>query len=731
MRFPFKWTSLAVAASVVTIVTTAAVSRLSGAPQQPAGRSADNIWQVTNERPAGAVARDNIAGQHTIVTLNKAQFDARLAVAGREFDPAASGVEMTLPMPDGTFERFLVRESPILAPELQAAFPEIKTYVADGIDDPTATARFGWTSAGFHSIAFSAERGTTWVDPYEQGNVDTYVVFNKADFRKPGEAWMCLVEGHHDEAFHRAENAFPISHGTQLRTYRLALAATAEYTALAPASGGNAAGSKAAALARMTATMNRVNGIYERELSVRMTVATGTQDDPTALIFTDAATDGYTNTDGSAMLTENQTKVDAVVGPTNYDIGHVFSTGGGGVAYLRSPCGSTGENGIKAGGVTGSSNPTGDPFDVDYVAHEMGHQFGGNHTFNGNAGSCGTRSTNHAYEVGSGVTIQAYAGICSVENLQSNSIDRFHVESLDEMTAFLTDGGGKNCGTVTNTNNTPPVIGTLTNYTIPAQTPFMLTGSATDANNDTLTYAWEQFDLGTVSTNVATATTDDGSRPLFRPYAASTSPSRMFPSAAYVLSTSAPNAPPTTYTGTAFTGGPSCGGSTCLTGETLPTTARTMNFQLTVRDNRSGGGAFSTGSMAVTTVTGATFALTSHNTASSLTAGSTTTVTWNNTNTTTAPISTANVSIRLSTDGGQTFPVELSASTANDGTEVVTIPANTQNTTQARILVQAVGNIYFDVNNADLTITGGVTGSVPGAPTNVQGITGNGQAIVS
>jgi hypothetical protein len=716
------WSASVLTLATVVWLAATPIAKLAGSTQQVAGRSADDIWQMTNQRPSDADQRTNIVGQYSIVTLNKAQFDARLAVAGRDTDIAPQGVVMTLPMPDGTFQRFLVKESPMLAPELAAAYPEIKTYSGQGLDDPSATTRFGWTAAGFHSIQLSGETGTTYIDPYTQGNTDTYVVFNKSDYRRAdAESWACLVAGEHNEALHRLNDEFPMSNGTSLRTYRLALAATVEYTAKAPATTSpvNAAGSKGAALARMTVTMNRVNGIYERELAVRMTMATGTTADPTALIMQgDTATDGYTDDDGGAMLDQNQAKLDLVIGTANYDLGHVFSTGGGGVAQLRSPCNATG----KARGVTGSSNPTGDAFDVDYVAHEIGHQFGGNHTFNGTAGNCTTRSSTHAYEVGSGVTIQAYAGICGVENLQANSIDRFHTESLDEMTAFLTNvSTGGSCGVATPTNNTPPTISPLSNYTIPLGTPFLLTANATDpdtGDTTTMTYTWDQFDRGTSSSSVATATTDDGTRPLFRPYTATTSREKSFPSMTYVLNNS--NVPPTTYVS---------GGQTYLTGETMPTTARTLNFQLTARDNRAGGGAFSTANMTVTTVVGTgPFKVTSQNSAVTYAGNSNQTVTWDVAGTTGGTINTANVTIQYSTDGFTTFSTLL-ASTANDGTESVTIPNVA--TTSGRIRVMAVGNIFFDVNDANITVTaggggggGGTPNTVPDAPTNLAGTAG-------
>lgn len=650
-----------------------------------AQQSADTVWQLQSARPQTASpARADLIGQFAVVRLDRAAFDGLMRRAPNEGALRSSGVVFSLPMPDGSFSRFLVSESPMLAPELAAAFPEIRTYAGQGLDDPSATTRFGWTARGFHAIVLSTS-GSVYIDPYAPGDLDFYVAARRDALQQPGDPFRCLVTGSDPEVGLRVAGAFPITNGTSLRTYRLALAATGEYTQAA-------GGTKALALSRMVATMNRVNGIYERDLAVRMTVSTGSSGDSTALIYTNGSTDPYTNDDGSAMLAENQSNVDAVVGTANYDIGHVFSTGGGGIASLRSPCSAS----SKARGVTGSSSPTGDAFDVDYVAHEIGHQFGGNHTFNGTTSSCGgSRSLSHAYEVGSGNTIQAYAGICGVENLQRNSNDYFHIESLNEMTAFVTSGGGASCGTESATGNTLPVTSTAASYTIPVSTPFVLEAAATDANNDALTYAWEQFDLGTSSSSVAEASTDNGSRPIFRSYSPTTSGLRYFPSMTYVLNNG--NVPPTTY---------SCSGGTCLTGETLPTTSRTMTYRVTIRDNRSGGGGINTAAITVTSTTAAgPFVVTAPNTALSLTGGAAHVVTWNVAGTTASPVNASNVRILLSTDGGTTFGTELAASTANDGSESVTMPNIT--TTTARIKVQAVGNIFFDVSNTNFSITAG------------------------
>jgi hypothetical protein len=675
------------------LVLAAVILMTSGGGDDGAVQAQGTVWEAVADRP-GATTR--IDGPYALARLNKAAYDATVA---------QSAITITLPLSDGSFGRFMARESSILVPELAAAFPTFRTYVAQGIDDPSATARLGWTDLGFHAIVLAAS-GTTYVDPSSPAS-DLYIAVQKSSLVRPSNPFICSFNNDDALSANRALNAFPITNGTSLRTYRLALAATGEYTIAA-------GGTKAAALSRMVTSMNRVNGIYERDLAVTMTLATGTGGDPTALIYTSAA-DPYTNDDGGAMLDENQANIDTVIGTANYDIGHVFSTGGGGVAALRSPCAAS----VKAQGVTGLDNPVGDAFDVDYVSHEIGHQFGGNHTFNGLSGNCGTRSSSNAYEVGSGSTIQAYAGICGAENLQRNSDDYFTVESLNEMTAFITNAStGGSCGSASATGNTVPTVSAGSSYTIPVSTPFTLTASGSDSNGDTLTYNWEQYNLGTSSNSVLSASTDNGTRPIMRSYPSTTSSARTIPKLTYILNNA--NTPPSTYT---------CSGSTCLTGEILPTTSRTMTFHVTARDNRSGGGGIATSSMTVTSSSGAgPFVVTAPNTAVTLTGNSTTNVTWNVANTTASPVSAANVRILLSTDSGATFPTVVSASTANDGSETVTVP-NTATTT-ARLKIEAVGNIFFDVSNTNFTIVAG-SNNAPGAPTGVAGTGGNAQVALS
>ena len=657
--------------------------------------SADGIWEApTDDAVEGVVqGRRGAVRRLAVARLNAGALHGLLALAPlEETGTNTTAVILTLPLPEGGFGRFRIEESPVLSSELAAAFPAIRTYRGFGVDDPAATSRLGWTDAGFHAMILSPA-GSVYIDPAIHGDASTYVSLRKSDLTSQS-AFSCQLHGEEAVAVTTEGTVFPIFNGASRRTYRLALAATAEYTALAPATVTHPAGSKEAALARMTATINRVNGIYDRDLAVRLTLSTGTAADPTALIFTAAATDGYNNSDGIAMLQENQTKLDAVIGSGSYDIGHVFSTGGGGVANLGSVCSAT----TKARGVTGSSNPTGDAFDVDFVAHEIGHQFGGPHTFNAESGNCNTnREAADAYEPGSGSTIMAYAGICDAADLQRNSHDYFHVESLNRMAAFLAAGGAA-CGTSAATGNSAPAVSAGTSRTVPHSTPFLLTATGSDGNGDPLTFTWEQANTGSASSTPATIASDSGGQPLFRSYPPSTDPTRTFPSLPFILEDR--NVPPPTYSGSSKVTPVVCGSGTCATGEVLPATARVLKFQVTARDNR-GGVASSSTNITVSATTGP-FKVTSPNTAIEWGAATTETVEWDVAGTASAPVFTGSVRILLSTDGGLTFPHVLLSSTANDGSADVMIP-NTP-TTKARVKVEAISNIFFDISDVDFEI---------------------------
>ena len=591
---------------------------------------------------------------------------------------------LEIPMPDGSSAKFRVWQSSVQEARIEAQFPSIKTFAGQGIDDPFASVRFDYTDFGFHAQVISSATGNFNIDPYKRGDVNYYMsYYNKDNSRDPG--FHCETIADLPTDLSGRPSVVPVGpcRGTQLYTYRLAVACTGEY---AIAVGGTTAALLHSAI---VTSVNRISGVYENDLSIRLILIAGNA----TVEYMDPTTDPFTgNNSPGTLINESQTVISANIGAANYDIGHTFSTGGGGVAQLGCVCGAN-----KARGVTGIPNPVGDDYDIDFVAHEMGHQFGGSHTFNSTTANCGggNRSAATAYEPGSGTTIQAYAGICSTDDIQLHSDPFFHTASFDQISVFVESGG--NCHGTIATGNTLPVITAMNNNgaSIPIGTPFTLTATATDANGDALTYCWEGWDLGTGgawNNGSASATS-----PLWKSRIPKISGSRTFPDIAVILA-NYPASPAATMGG--------------LKGETLPQVARIMKFRLTVRDNRAGGGGVVTGGDGCGTftapfslnVTGTSpFAVTVPNGGESYSAGSTQTVTWNVVGTDIAPFSVANVKVSLSTDGGLTYPTVISASTPNDGSEALIIPGPA--TTTARIKVEALGNVFFDISNANFTIT--------------------------
>jgi len=584
---------------------------------------------------------------------------------------------LLLPTPNGTFERFEVESSSVMPPQLANKYPEIRAFRGQGIDDPAATVRLDMSPQGFHGQVLSPN-GTYYIDPYSKGDTQLYSSYYKRDYIKAVNDWSCAFDNT------QADRAFMVqsqSSGEILSTYQLALAATGEYTAFH-------GGTVAAGLAAIVTAINRVSGIYELEVGVRLELIPNND----LLVFTNASTDPYSNLNGGAMLSQNQTTIDNIIGSASYDIGHVFSTGGGGIAGLGVVCDST----RKAEGVTGKSVPTGDPFYVDFVAHEMGHQFGGSHTFNGVGQSCGgNRSSSSAYEPGSGSTIQAYAGICGADDLQLHSDPYFHSRSYDQIRAFVTSNMGASCSAVSGTFNTPPTVDPVPNYTIPWKTPFELVAVGQDVDNDAITYCWEERDLGAAQ---GVSEADNGNSPIFRSIAPTQNPARSFPALTSILN------------------------GTSIIGEQLPATTRVMDFRVTVRDNRLNGGgiAFAESSILVTSSAGP-FAVLEPNGGELL--GGVRTVRWDVAGTDVNLVNTPTVDISLSTDGGLTYPDILALNTPNDGTEVVTFPAVVSNT--ARIRIQGSGNVFFDVSDSNFTVDPAATFSIPAPATHPYSIPNN------
>jgi hypothetical protein len=608
---------------------------------------------------------NSLPKQYVLMNLNLDGFKNTLPNLQSK-NTSNSGV-IQLPNANGQLERFSIKGTSYLAPALAEKFPMIKSFSAQGIDNPSSSAKISIGKDGVHAIIFSANEGTSYINPYTK-DYREYIIYKKSSLTSGKDEFLCKVEDTVQE-----ENTSPRqrrnANDGNLRTYRMAIACTGEYAQFhinnqGVSSSASDAEKKAAVLSAMNTTITRVNAVYERDLAVRMVIV----DNNDALIFLDANTDGLTNDSAGTLIDESQEKCDNIIGDANYDIGHTFSTGAGGLAQLNSVC----VTNYKAQGVTGRSQPIGDTYDIDYVAHEVGHQFGATHTFNN---SCdGNRSTNTAVEPGSGSTIMAYAGICS-PNVQNVSDDYFHAVSISQMWSHVQGSGS--CATSTNTGNNAPTANAGNDVSIPKSTPFILKGQATDADGTaSLTYSWEQID--NEAATMSPLPTNTGG-PMFRSLLPSSSPNRYMPALSTVLS-----------------------GNTSTTWEVLPSVARELDFALTVRDNHSGGGSSDRDDIRVTVTDAEAFTITSPNSAVSWGAGSTQTITWSKGTSDQAPINCANVNIKLSTDGGLTFPITLKSNTPNDGSEDIVIPDNP--TTNARILVEAADNIFYNINKANLTI---------------------------
>ncbi|MCV2351249.1 M12 family metallo-peptidase [Paucibacter sp. Y2R2-4] len=879
------------------------------------------FWQEVRATPAKASAKGATPSiqpsKYRAATLDRLGLAAHLAAAPLERSAAAqlSSLEISLPHPDGGYQRFALLESPVMESELAAKHPEIKTYAGKGIDDPRASLRMDITPLGLHASVRSP-RGAWYIDPYYHLDDSLYVSYHRGDLpntRGP------LIEGALNEAhldltrgFYHAGDAVEVrgfgfvpgatvtltirnpetdtlarqtvtaqadrdgtlvatlradpsrnlgayevsasdgrttataayhvvddsqtptaSSGNQLRTYRLALVTDPTYASYF--------GGSANVTAAKVTLVNRITHVYEDETSIRLVLVNNNDklNLDTAAQMTGAngpcgATACYTTAQAagcaSSTLTRNRTVVGLLIGASNFDVGHIgFGLNGGGIASLGVVGGSS-----KAQGCTGVPTPVGDLFAVDYVAHELGHQFSGNHTFNGVTGSCtgGNRNAGTSVEPGSGSSIMAYAGICGTDNSQPHSDAYWSQRSFDEITAYtsgaetnlneiqqaaltgfagtakfqlsyngnasadivrggnfttagikaaieaiagwpaggtvtvgsLTDAGftltfggslaGVNVsplvlggctdgcsgyvgeivaggptqrrGTVTATGNNAPLVSVPASYTIPVRTPFALTGSASDADGDTLSYMWEQNDRGAATgTSLISNTKTNG--PLFRQFGVAaqvteantilynspgenivgTDPTRVFPDLAQIL---ANNTNAETGSCPAASATPTVKEVECFS-EFLPTadyvgfagvnaSPASLNFKLTARDGK--GGVNSATTSLILAPNAGPFLVTSPNTALTLNAGSTQTVTWNVANTNAAPVSTSDVKISLSVDGGLSYPHVLAASTPNNGSRAVTLPVLA--TSKARIKVEALGNVFFDVSNADFTI---------------------------
>ncbi|MGF1557242.1 GEVED domain-containing protein [Paucihalobacter sp.] len=616
----------------------------------------------------------NYTVKHHLQDLNSQQlfsvnFDAivseLLNAPDRSEMGRSNGVTIGFPNAEGKMDFFNVYEASTMHPELQARFPQIRSYVGKGITNPAAIIRFSVSPKGIHTMLKEPNKPMTFIEPYAT-DLSAYVVFTRDQNSSRDRDFACEVtaamQNNDDYEGYALRNA----DDSLLRTYRLAVSTTGEYTQYH-------GGTKALALAAINTTMTRVNGIFENDFNVTLQLIANND----LVIYTNPSTDPYTTT--ANYNNQLQSTLTNVIGEANYDVGHLFANAqnNGNAGCIGCVC----VNGQKGRGWTSRTTPEGDPFDVDYVAHELGHQFGANHTWTFN----GSEGTGAQMEPGSGSTIMGYAGITGVNtDVQPNSDPYFHAISIQQVTNYIKN---RSCQTNTNTGNAVPVVEAGPNYTIPRATPFVLDGTATDADaQDILTFCWEQFDQNAAATTLPGPNNTSGVA--FRSYNPTVDSKRYFPRLETVKT-----------------------GATSWKWEAVPNVNRNMNFRLTVRDNRPGSATNKSDDMIVTVTTSAgPFVVTNPNTNLIWTVGSTQSVTWNVAGTTGNGVNASTVDIFLSTDGGDTYPIALATGVSNNGSASVLVPNNIG--TQNRVMVKGSNHIFFDISNANFTIEGQVACNV-------------------
>jgi len=613
-------------------------------------------WSETSLSGRQVVEHQKTIKQAKYFSLDQNKLAALLENAPQRYS-GKNGVIITMPNANGTLEKYQVWEFSNFTPELQAKYPNIRSYMGVGITDPTSYLRFSISNIGLSSFA-TRSGNSEFIESFTSDK-SVYGVYNSdSKVKQEDEAFICstpyeeLKDSEDSGTFNKASNKV-------LKNFKLAVSTNGEYSqyhiGLAGAGSATDDEKKQVVLASINNTLTRVNGVFEKDFLVHLNLI-----DNTTIIYLDPDADPYTGVSTSTVQSVMNTNVQSA----NYDIGHLFALAppNGSAGYIGGVC----TDSQKGSAFTSHRTPIGDVYDIDYVAHEMGHQLGSNHSF-----TYGYEGTVAQVEPGSGNSIMAYTGITQNYDTQFNSNDFFITPNLNQVQTRL---ASKTCSVDTPVTNTPPVVNAGLDYTIPKSTPFLLKGEATDAEGDAMTYSWEQNDRITSSSytganSLTYATKTVG--PLFKAFAPSSSKQRYFPDFNKVLS-----------------------GTTATRWETLPSVGRNLTFAFTVRDNSPLGAQTNT-DQTIITVNAASgpFVTTAPVFGESLLSNTDYEVKWDVANTNVSPVNTQFVNIKLSKDGGQTFTT-LVANTPNDGSESVLIPEGSISA-NAFIMIEAVDNVYY------------------------------------
>ncbi len=638
------------------------------------------LWRACSNRPAlsaDVAERTSLPSKYLLFDLESSEMLQLLTQAPAE-GSGKKEVEVALPQPDGTLRTFLVHRTQMMAPELAARYPAIQTYKGTATDGSGAVACLGTGYQGFYSYIFEPDHSIVAIRSYGDAEKAPLMVYwSKDEGTEPaafGPRIRCGTDdfggANNDDLYKKVQQQAIQERGivpVKLRKYRIAIAAKGEYTAFH-------GGTKAVALAAITTSLNFINTIFERDLALRLELVANND----LLLYTDANTDPYTGNLASDWMSQNTDVLNTIIGPTNYDIGHIYGVYIQGTAVGVARRGGVCDLQDKSKGSSSERQPVGTRFNL-VAAHEMCHQFSGSHTWNNCTDDIlGQRESSTAFEPGSGSTIMGYPGSCLSNNVVSANDDYFHVGSIDQVRVFTTTGNGRLCGSEQTVSNNPPELTILhqNGFFIPRSTPFVLKARATDADGDTnLTYCWEQFDLGDT---IDLGKQKNGNQPLFRSFDPVASGERSFPARTNVFNILGVAVPK-------------------VTNELLPDRARDLSFRCTVRDNKPGGGGVTYEQLKFKVADGTGPFIVTEPVANTVwTVGGYHDVKWNVANTDKAPVNCKTVNIWLSTSGPTGFNIRLAENLPNSGSACIRVPDRVSSI--ARVLVEAADNVFYDIN---------------------------------
>lgn len=606
---------------------------------------------------------------------------------------------LKFPDENGKFITYRVTESSNFSEELQEQYADIRSYSGYNIDNPNQKINFSLSPQFGLFVSMTNGEKNILIDTYTK-NKSSYIIYNKSNLVNDNSNFKCHVDDHENglgidnlsfEKVAKNSSIAAVNDGN-LRKFRLAITTTTEYSNYiiqqANVSNGTLAQKKAAILAAVNVSMTRINGVLKNDVGIFLELISNTDQ----LFFID--NDTFNSADAYQMIDENVIVTNNIIGVSNYDIGHLFfkvdnADDSNGLANTPAIC----SNNLKAGGVTGTVAPVGDAFDIDFTAHELGHQLGANHTQNNNC----NRSSSSAMEPGSGSTIMAYTGICA-PNVQQNSSAYYHTRSIDEMNTVL---NRVTCAQLVPTTNVAPVITSdlKTFYSLPISTAFALETSATDVNNDQLTYTWEQMNpqIAETSSRNLPPVSSNTRGPSFRSFPPKSEGIRYFPRLEKILTNEL------VYTTNPYLRSPNDYDKNNW--EVIPSVGRTMNFSVTVRDNNTEVGHTTRQNVSLNFIAEAgPFRVTSQTINENWVQNNQAIINWDVAGTNANGINTQNVKILLSTNAGQSFDKVLAESVPNNGSYTFRVPGGLGNTNTARIMIKAIDNVFLAVNSTNFSI---------------------------